>query len=78
MTAEDENMLTRVADEETAFADACALLSADVLPCRAQHCRQLYLPNDSQAAGIDANADAETIDNVIALFCTENLSTEEE
>ena len=24
------------------------------------------------AAGIDANADAETIDNVIALFCTEN------
>lgn len=30
------------------------------------------------AAGIDANADAETIDNVIALFCTENLSAEEE
>lgn len=29
------------------------------------------------AAGIDANADAETIDNVIALFCTENLSAEE-
>ena len=29
------------------------------------------------AAGIDANADAETIDNVIALFCTENLSVEE-
>lgn len=29
------------------------------------------------AAGIDANADAETIDNVIALFCTENLSEEE-
>lgn len=28
-------------------------------------------------AGIDANADAETIDNVIALFCTENLSAEE-
>lgn len=30
------------------------------------------------AAGIDANADAETIDNVIALFCNENLSAEEE
>ena len=30
------------------------------------------------AAGIDANADAETIDNVIALFCTENLGAEEE
>ena len=30
------------------------------------------------AAGIDANADMETIDNVIALFCTENLSAEEE
>ena len=29
------------------------------------------------AAGIDANADAETIDSVIALFCTENLSAEE-
>lgn len=29
------------------------------------------------AAGIDANADAATIDNVIALFCTENLAEEE-
>lgn len=30
------------------------------------------------SAGIDANADAETISNVIELFCTENLSAEEE
>ena len=29
------------------------------------------------AAGIDANADAATIDNVIALFCAENLAEEE-
>lgn len=54
------------------------ILSGDYDSVWEEHCKAIVgEENAAEAVEIDANADAETIDNVIALFCTENLSAEE-
>lgn len=54
------------------------ILSDDYDSVWEEHCKAIVgEENAAEAVEIDANADAETIDNVIALFCTENLSAEE-
>lgn len=60
------------------------ILSDDYDSVWEEHCKAIVGEENAAEAVemlksfIDANADAETIDNVIALFCTENLSAEEE
>lgn len=54
------------------------ILSDDYDSVWEEHCKAIVgEENAAEAVEIDANADAEMIDNVIALFCTENLSAEE-